>query len=546
MPRFPGFVGGSYTLENVTADCQMSMNWYPSQDESGTGKAPLILNPTPGTSTFCSLGNGPTRGLFTEPSTKRVFGVGSVGTVRGPDGNLCNFVEITLNPDGVTGSIIGLGDVGNDGKVVSFASDGSQILICSNSALFVFMLGSGAFQPVDMSQFNKPMVSEVGFLDGFFLALLSESRTFQASALKDATTWDPTDFAEVNEFGDNVVSMTVDHEQIILLGNTKSVIYANSGGSLFPFSYVEGSLIEEGCGAPDSAIQADNSIFWIKRDARGSGTAVRLAGYLSTRVSNHAVETAIQAYPTVEDVVSYSYQEGGHVFVVFYFPSAPGGGATWVYDILTGFWHQRGYNDPNFGAIIAHRSWVHTFAFGRHLVGDWAGPGVQTMSVSLYDDAGNPIRRIRRCPHLSEEAFRLFFRQFRLDCESGVGLDFPGTWDAGTTYATNNYVTGSDGLMYQSAADGNLNNDPTVSPTWWVQSDKPGVYPQVCLRWSDDGGRTWSDEYWMSIGKQGAFDEQVWWTGLGSGRDRVFEVSVSDPIPWRLTDAYLYWTRGTN
>jgi hypothetical protein len=106
---------------------------------------------------------------------------------------------------------------------------------------------------------------------------------------------------------------------------------------------------------------------------------------------------------------------------------------------------------------------------------------------------------MRRAPHLSKENVKLFFGPLQLDMETGLGL-----------------TTGQ------------------------------GSDPTVMLRWSDDGGHTWSNERMVSAGAIGAYKARVKFNRLGSGRDRVFEVSVSDPIPWRLVDCYLDITPGTN
>ena len=64
--------------------------------------------------------------------------------------------------------------------------------------------------------------------------------------------------------------------------------------------------------------------------------------------------------------------------------------------------------------------------------------------------------------------------------------------------------------------------------------------PQAMLRWSDDGGFTWSHEHWRSIGIQGAYKNRAKWNRLGRARDRVYEVTVSDPVPRDVIGATLY------
>lgn len=69
--------------------------------------------------------------------------------------------------------------------------------------------------------------------------------------------------------------------------------------------------------------------------------------------------------------------------------------------------------------------------------------------------------------------------------------------------------------------------------------------PQLMLRWSDDGGHTWSNTYSVGFGKAGEYRTRAIWRRLGRSRDRIFEVSVSDPVPTRLIDAFLEVSPGS-
>jgi hypothetical protein len=70
----------------------------------------------------------------------------------------------------------------------------------------------------------------------------------------------------------------------------------------------------------------------------------------------------------------------------------------------------------------------------------------------------------------------------------------------------------------------------------------PGYNPQAMLRWSDDGGHTWSNEHWASMGKIGQYGFRTFWRRLGMSlklRDRVYEVSGTDPVKIAITNAEL-------
>jgi hypothetical protein len=64
------------------------------------------------------------------------------------------------------------------------------------------------------------------------------------------------------------------------------------------------------------------------------------------------------------------------------------------------------------------------------------------------------------------------------------------------------------------------------------------------LRWSDDGGHVWSNTYPMDCGQAGNFSKRVLWRCLGRSRGRVYEIAMTDAVPWRITDAYLEVSKG--
>ena len=73
-----------------------------------------------------------------------------------------------------------------------------------------------------------------------------------------------------------------------------------------------------------------------------------------------------------------------------------------------------------------------------------------------------------------------------------------------------------------------------------------GQNPQAMLRWSDDGGSTWSNEHWVSIGQVGQYKNRALWRRLGHARDRIYEVNVSDPINAVVISANLNALAGAN
>ena len=115
------------------------------------------------------------------------------------------------------------------------------------------------------------------------------------------------------------------------------------------------------------------------------------------------------------------------------------------------------------------------------------------------------------------------------------------TYISAGTYTVTLFATTTGGTIQQSDIVTVTVSGPAVAYTapMALGAGLPGDDPQVMLRLSNDGGKTWISEQWRSAGKMGEYWRRVRWNRLGAARRRVFEVSVTDPVPWRLTGAYL-------
>jgi hypothetical protein len=461
----------------VNQECQRAVNLYLEIDELGEGLSAQTLNPTPGLSVFANAPNDtPVRGF--QKINNRCFAV--IGAV---------FYEVLAN-----GTLTNRGPVINDGKLASMSASPLQILIASGGTAYVFTLATNAFVALSSALFAGP-VFQVGFIDGFFIALIQNSNQFQVSAPENATSWDLANIATISVFSDNVLGMLCDHRQLWLWGPHESVVYYDSGGELFPFDVVPGSFIEQGIAAGDSAVQLDNSVMWLGSSDRGDVIAWRANGYTPQRISNYGVETAWATYATVADAIGFSYTDQGHPFYVLYFPTA---NKTWVYDVSTNSWHERTRWNQVTALSEAFHAQCHILFNGLHLVGDYSSGNIYQMSTNIVTDNGGPIQRIRSAPHISSEQEWIFHHQLQIDVETGLGPQPPLL----------------DGFGLPRA-------------------------PQMMLRWSDDGGHTWSNLLTRSCGQAGKFKTRVIFRRLGKSRDRVYEISMTDPISWRIIDGYL-------
>lgn len=384
-----------------------------------------------------------------------------------------------------------IGSVFGDSGPVSMADNGTQLFIACNGPSYIYNTTTDVFSRITDPDF--PGAVTVSYLDGYFVFNEPDSQKIWVTSLLDGLSVDPLDFASAEGSPDGVVGIIADHREIWVFGTNSVEVWYNSGNADFPLSRIQGAYNELGCAAPYSIAKMDNGLFWLGKDARGQGIVYRANGYTGTRISTHAVEWQIQQYDDLSDAIGYTYQQDGHSFYVLIFPSA---NATWVYDVATQAWHERaGFAN---GSFTRHRSNCQVFFNGKILVGDYANGNIYSFDLDDYSDNGSIqkwLRSWRALPTGQNNLKRTAQHSLQLDLETGVGL---------------NLGQGSD--------------------------------PQVMLRWSDDGGHTWSNEHWVSIGKIGEYYRRAIWRRLGMTmkiRDRVYEVSGTDPVKIAIVGAEL-------
>jgi hypothetical protein len=379
---------------------------------------------------------------------------------------------------------------------VSLTDNGQDMMIATGPNAYWFNFTANTLTQVTDAVFFG--ATTCGFIDGYIVFNQPNTQIFWITNLY-STVINPLGFASAEGNPDNLLSLLVDHREIWLFGDVSTEVWYDSGGANFPFSFIQGAFISHGIAAPFSAARLDNTTFWLGNDEFGRGIVWRANGYAPIRVSTFALEQAIQRYPTITDAVAWTYQQDGHSFYVLNFPS---GDATWVYDAASGLWHERGYLGTltaNDGQLHRGRPQTHSFAFGKHVVGDWQTGYLYSLDATIAEDDGRAIKFLRAAPFINNENKRIFFHQFQLAMEVGQGNP------------------GGDGPPPAAPAD-----------------------PQISLRWSDDGGYTWSNYQTVSMGVSGAYTTRVIWRRLGQSRQRVFEVSTGqDAIPLKMFAAYL-------
>ena len=455
------FCGPSYSLANRKVSIQRAVNLYLSKLEASE-KAQFILQSVPGLILRATI-SGEFRGsLETNARAFVVYGA-------------------TLYEVFSDYSIVSRGTLNTPTGHVSMSYGLTQLVMVDGANGYVLTLTTNAFTRITTAAFTG--ADTVDFIDNYFLFTKNRSgQKYQLTAINDATTIDALDFASSESAPDDLVGHLVVQAGALLYGTLTTELHVNTGNVDFPLERSRGSGFQVGLMATASLKLVDNTPYWVGRDKNGSGIVYALSGGQARRISNDAIEQALQVSTDLTLARAWCYQKNGKTF---YGINAPGLTSTWVYEASTGTWHERCDLDGS-GQYKASRVTGVLFAFNKHF--GCADGAMYELSDTTYKNGTDVLVRERTSPHEAVAGrLRQIFENFWLDATTG---------GAGS-----------------------------------------GISPQVEFSYSNNSGSTWSNVVTRSLGMIGEVFPVLRWKRLGMARDRVWKVKCSSNAPFSIIAA---------
>lgn len=433
--------GGAYSLPGYAPAAQRCVNLYPEALPRGQGETAAAVHvQTPGLQLLTLLAAGaPVRGAYSASNGDLYVVAGAVlyllGTIFGKTSiaTLTTAVgPVSMRDNTLTLVVVDGSPRGSD--AASFAG-GAQVNLATHVV---------SPMPIEANGFYG--ADWVDFLATFLVFNKPGTPQFYVSDSL-ATTFTPLNFANKTSSPDYLVAPVVARDLVWLVGRLTSEVWSLSGAADFPFQKMSGGLIEHGCMAVGSIAKVDGSIFLLSQDRAGRNVVMKTSGLQMGRISNHAVEAAIEQYAHPEAAMGYCYQKRGHAFYVLSFAEA-----TWVYDESTEEWHQRSSDDGG-----RHRGACGVAHADQIVIGDYANGKLYAFNQDVHTDDGVPIRCIRSFPHLIEDADRIRVDRFIADVSS---------ISAGPVqlrYSDDRGATFGNPVVQQIAAIGSAR----TTVTWW-------------------------------------------------------------------------------
>jgi hypothetical protein len=411
-------------------------------------------------------------------------GAGFTVPVAQVSGPIATLGAVTGGTNYVVGTclLVGSGIGGTDS--VSMSDNGFQLCIVSAAARAGWILDTNpqsatyGFQQITDPNFYP--AATVCFFDGYFVFDRMGTNEFFVSNLYDGTTYNGLLFASAESQPDFVTGTVQNLQLLFVICQEHLELWYDAGNAspTFPFQRYTGAGISYGCISPHSIIKQDGAIFFLGTDK----IFYRLQSTVPIRVSTHAMEHIIAKDPDITQAYCFTYTLEGHKFVVLQLPASS---RTLVFDISTNRWAERESWDANNNSLGSWRASTAFRAFNNTYLGDAVNANVNLLDWTTYTELGNTIRGLAYSIPYHQDRKRLFVSRFELDIQAGVGMAIP-----------------------------------------------KGTNPQIMLGWSIDGGNTFKPlQFWRSMGMIGQFLQRLRWLRMGNGRQFVFVLSCTDPVP---------------
>lgn len=367
--------------------------------------------------------------------------------------------------------------------VVSMSNNTTQLGVVNGVGGWIVDINDN-YQQITDPEF--PSANTLLFFDEYFLVDVRETNEFQYSQLANGLTWPGLNFASAEAKPGFTTALKENLRLLFIFCQNHLEMWYDSGAQTNPFQPYAGGVIERGCVSPAAIVNQDDALFFLGVDR----VFYRLQGNVPVRVSTHGVEKAIQGYGDISDASAFTYTWRGHKMVHLDFPSAP---HTWVYDISTGMWHERDSRDSSNRDLGRWRGQCAVEIYNKVIVGDAFSGALYYLDADNYTENGNVLQFLAHSAPIHQDKLRVYIDRLELDMEQGTAP-----------------ATGQ------------------------------GSAPQVLLRWSKDGGRTWSRvQPSRSLGTAGQTLARQRWISLGQAYQWVFEVAITDPVKRVLIATHL-------
>jgi hypothetical protein len=374
-------------------------------------------------------------------------------------------------------------------KKINTSSSNIQIVANEYQMFFVDGVNGYYYEPsTNLYKTIPTLINPVGatILAGYFVTGQRGTSKFYYSKINDCSSWDILDFNKITSYPDTIINLLSVSGLLYIFGGICVEVWQATGNANTPFMRNLNMVLDYGCAAAQSVAKEGETFTFLATSKDGDVNVVSNTGGEFKKISNLSVEIEFQSYNSLEDATGFMYTLNGQLFYHLNFTVE---NTSWLYNFSNGTWSKLTYKSTE-----RHRANNHVFFNNKHYVGDYGLPIIYALDSNSMDDAGVAIRKRRITPiyHLNN-SFYFYVDTIKILVSRGYG----------TAY-------GKD-------------KDPNIS-----------------LRVSRDGGRTYGGELMRSLSKLGRTTNwEVIFDNFGVMDSLTLEITCDNDINFVLMNAFV-------
>ena len=361
---------------------------------------------------------------------------------------------------------------------VLIENDGTNLIISNGIAQYTATAAGSAVTEITAAGRSN----SAGFADRRIL-YQQEDGQFSSAEVDNPTTVNALNFATAESFPDDIERLFAYQKYNWLFGSESAEPWFFDGFGSPPYRVNRNGIIRYGSAGRLSVNEISNYIYFLDHLRRPQ----KILGLQQPEfIGNSALGAIWQKFDKVSDCQVFTLSFDHQDFVIYVFPS---GQQTWGYHTETGWWFELGTD----GRYLMG---AHARTYNLNFVGDYRQTGkIFELDAETFTDDSNTIVRQRDSALIDGEYYqqpgkRMTINRLEIVCETGVGL-----------------TTGQ------------------------------GSDPEIMVRISNDGGRTFGNQMIGNLGVSGDDRVRAEFNALGQYVDFVIRVTMSDPVQFALISA---------
>lgn len=377
---------------------------------------------------------------------------------------------------GVSTSLGSIGGSG-EGQILANSVPGNNQILVLNGSGDGYIYNNSGLTAITDSDFFPTTSGAV--LDERFWFIRDGTNEFFGSDISDGFNYNPLTFATAEESPD-LGSAILSKRGSLWIGGTDTFEFWQSfSDTTLPVRKVRGSTVERGIKAKASLAEIDDLFVFLADDLTVrmvGGNSDQIISDLDFNLKVRGNGTAtMPGFTTTSDAVGFFVDSPTHKIYYLTFPAE---GYTWGYDLNTGLSHTR----ESAGASYWRGKYSAKFN-GKIIMGDHTTNDIWTLDPNAKTEGAGILRTTLRTPGISFE-YDTTIPLIELDMEVG-------------------------------------------------QIEDVSISPEMMVRYSKDGGYTWTNHSNISLGDMGNYRKRVPLRSFGRlvrHKDFQLELTVTDGV----------------